>query len=369
MIRVSLFTCALLMAVPALSSTPVEAKQEGISPVVLDSTQIFTIYSQANQQNYRIQARLPGSYQTNPAKKYPVIIKVDGQWDFPLASSVYNCIYFDGQMPEAIIIGIDWGDVAGNIHAIRARDLLPAPAKNFENSGHAKKFIAVLVDEIIPALNQRFRLDGQEFLLGGSWGATFTTFALLERPDVFDGAIAIGGDYKSASNAFDQQLKAVANSKALNGKSLYIGVGKGDAAAPDVIAYTEKLNAMKLPGFKLKLDVQEGFGHSGMNVPGYASGYKHIFDRPQITVAPQKLAKFTGKYIATDKNGTELIIQVEAEKLTASIDDKKIPLLAKTDFDFYHPDDFFNFEFKGSTVKVETFFGETLYKRLDTANH
>ncbi len=368
MFRVSLFTGAFLMAASAFGAAPDGGQQEVVIPVVLESTQIFNIYSKANQQDYRIQVRLPGSYLTNPDKKYPVIIKVDGQWDFPLASSVYNCIYFDGQMPEAIIIGIDWANVTGNIHAIRSRDLLPAPIQRFENSGHAKKFISVLADEIIPALNQRLRLNGQEFLLGGSWGATFTTFALLERPDVFEGAIAIAGDYTSTSTVFDQQLKAIANSKALDGKHLYIGVGKGDSVAADVFAYAEKLKAANLKGFKLKLDSLEGFGHSGMNVPGYASGYKYIFERPQITVAPKDLKKFVGKYTSTVEGWPELVVQIESEKLTATLGEGKITLLAETKSDFYHPDSFFNLSFEGSTAKVGTFFGDAAYKLADTVN-
>ncbi|HSC66145.1 MAG TPA: alpha/beta hydrolase-fold protein [Cellvibrio sp.] len=356
------------MATSAFGAAPDGVPQEVVTPVVLESTQIFNIYSKANQQDYRIQVRLPGSYQSNPAKKYPVIIKVDGQWDFPLASSVYNCIYFDGQMPEAIIIGIDWANVTGNVHVIRARDLLPAPIQRFENSGHAKKFISVLADEIIPALNQRLRLNGQEFLLGGSWGATFTTFALLERPDVFEGAIAIAGDYTSAGNVFDQQLKSLANSKALDGKHLYIGVGKGDSVAPDVIAYAEKLKAANLKGFKLKLDSLEGFGHSGMNVPGYASGYKYIFERPQITVSPKDLKQFVGKYTSSVEGWSELVVQIESGKLTAMLGDGKTPLLAKAENDFYHPDRFFNLSFAGTTAKVETFFGDATFKKVEAAS-
>ena len=373
MFRVSLFTCAMLIATSALGVAPEGGAAEVAKPVVLDSTQIFSIYSKTNQQDYRIQVRLPDSYQTNPDKKYPLIIKVDGQWDFPLASSVYNCIYFDGQMPEAIIIGIDWGNVSGNIHAIRARDLLPAPIQNSENTGHAKKFISVLANEIIPALSERFRLNKQEFLLGGSWGGTFTTFALLERPDVFDGAIAIAGDYRNASAVFDQQLKSLANSKALDGKHLYIGVGKGDAVAAEVIAYAEKLKALNLKGFKLKLDALDGFGHSGMNVPGYANGYKHIFERPQISLAPKVLEKFVGKYTSSVQGWPELIVQVESGKLVTSLGERKIPLLAKTEKDFYHPDSFFNLSFEGATAErttanVGTFFGDAVYKRADAGN-
>ncbi len=363
MIKKSIFVCSLLLAA-SVAVAAGSAEQDVVSPVVLEATQVFSIYSKANQQNYRIQVRLPGSYTTRVEKNYPLIIKVDGQWDFPLASSVYNGIYFDGQMPEAIVIGVDWGDVTGNVHAIRARDLLPAPIAQFENSGHAKKFIAVLADEIIPGLKQRLRLNGEAFLLGGSWGATFTTFALLERPDVFNGAIAIAGDYKTARVTFDQQLKSLTNSNALSGKRLYIGVGAGDSVATEVAAYADKLKSANLKGLQFKFEQLEGYGHSGMNVPGYANGYKHIFDRPQVTVASKTLANLVGTYVAADKKSPDLVIQLESKKLIATIGEDRIRLLAKAEHDFFHPDRFFNVTFEGNIAKVETFFGEASYKRV-----
>lgn len=364
--RLSQLCCAFLINSFALAATADTANTNTNTQVVLDSTQIFTLYSESIKQNYRIQARLPSSYNTNSAKKYPLIIKVDGQWDFPLAASVFNNIYFDGQMPETIVIGIDWSDVKGNVHALRARDLLPSPIASFENSGHAKQFVAALAKEIIPALQQRFRLDGQEFLLGGSWGATFVTYALLEQPDVFDGAIAIAGDYNTANDVFEQQLTSYANSSALNGKRIYLGVGKGDSVAPDVLSYAEKMKAANLKGFSIKMESLEGYGHSGMNVPGYANGYKYMFERPQLEIAPEILKKLTGTYTSADKNAAELIIQVDSKNLVALMGDNKISLLAKSNNEFYLADTFFNISFEGKQATVETFFGTRVYHKTKT---
>lgn len=363
MVRISHVACALLAYAFALVAMADNSTADADTQVVLDSTQIFTLYSASLKQTYRIQARLPSSYATNSSKKYPLVIKVDGQWDFPLAASVFNNIYFDGQMPETIIIGIDWSDVTGNIHEIRARDLLPAPVEGFKNSGQAKQFVAALTKEIIPALQQRYRLNGQEFLLGGSWGATFVTYALLAQPNVFDGAIAIAGDYKRAAKEFDQQLKSLVNTQTLKGKRLYIGVGKGDEVAPDVLAYADKLAAAKLSGFNVKVDAREGFGHSGMNVPGYASGYQYMFERPNIALTPAILAQWVGDYVSPDKGAPELSIQNESQMLVAKINGQKISVLAKAENEFYNPDRFFNLRFDKTQVKLETFFGETNYQR------
>lgn len=345
-------------------ATPKTIQPEKPTEVVIDSTQIFTIYSPTTQQNYRIQLRVPGSYQTNLTKKYPIIIKVDGQWDFPLAASVFNNIYFDGQMPETIVIGIDWADFEGNVHAIRSRDLLPAPINAFNNSGHAKIFVDALANDIIPELNKRFRLNGQEFLLGGSWGGTFVTFALLDRPQVFDGAIAIGGDYEIGNEVFAQQIKELSGTDLLAGKSLYIGVGKQDLVAPNVAAYAGKLQQAKLKGFKLKFDNLDGFGHSGMNVPGYAIGYRHIFARPQLSLSANTLKQYVGTYKSIEENSVELIIQTGAKGLIAVINGNQFELFTESENSFYQEGSFFNIEFNGATAKVVTFYGETIFKQM-----
>lgn len=355
----------LFMSMIATGVSAKDAEPEQLQPVVLESTQILTIYSPTTQQNYRIQIRLPGDYQTNPTKKYSIIIKLDGQWDFPLAASVCNNIYYDGQMPQTIVAGIDWADVEGNIHAIRARDLLPEPISAFEKSGQAKVFVDALVNDIIPALNQRFRLNGQEYLLGGSWGATFATFALLDKPSVFDGAIAIGGDYQIASKAFEQQIQKLSKSKLLAGKRLYIGVGKEDRIAPSVAGYVEKLQQAQLTGFNIQFDHLDGFGHSGMNVPGYANGYKYMFARPQLSLSQKTLDKYAGKYVSTSANPTEMIVSSSAQGLVVSINGAQVELFAQSEKSFYYEGSFFNLTFDDSTTRLETFGGETVFQRAE----
>jgi predicted alpha/beta superfamily hydrolase len=361
------FIAILLISLPGCTVNPKKPTvSQELNPVVLESSQIFTLFAPTNQQNYRIRVRLPASYATNTTKKYPMIFKVDGQWDFLLAASAFNCLYFDGQMPETIFVGIDWGDIEGNIHSIRARDLLPSPLPNFAGSGQAKIFVNAIVNDILPELHKRFRLDGQEFLLGGSWGASFATYALLEQPQVFDGAIAIAGDYIVAADAMQQQIQALVGSNALNGKRLYVGLGKYDAVAPTVLNYVETLKKAKLNGLNIKLDYLEGFGHSGMNIPGYAGGFQYMFTRPQITLPNKALQTFVGEYESDDKNANHMSIRIEKERLEAqSADGNTIPLTAKSANAFYHPGRFFNITFTENQAQVETFYGQMNFRKKE----
>lgn len=335
------------------------------APVVLDSSEIFEIFSPTNDQYYRIRAQLPASYSTDRNKHYPIIIKLDGQWDFLLAASAYNGIYFDGQMPETVIIGIDWGDIEGDVHAIRSRDLLPQATGRYPNSGHASTFVKVIAEEIMPELEKRYRLNGQRFLLGGSWSGLFVTYALFENPSAFDGAIAIAPSYADGGEVLLQQIDAASRSQALKDKRFYIGIGSWDPVAPDVLNYAKALTDANVPGLKLKLDYLDGFGHSGMNIPGYAGGYQHMFSRPRLSLATDKLRAVTGVY-QMENSDVQIVVSEQNEELVVELPDGYMQhMWAQSETDFYHPGVFYNLSFEGETASVETFFGKSQYLRVN----
>jgi len=363
-VRFGLVLALLLVGVGCSSTQSLNSTEQPASKAVeLDSSEIFEIFSSTNKQNYRIRARLPASYSTDTDKQYPIIIKVDGQWDFLLATSAYNCIYFDGQMPEAVIVGIDWGDVEGNIHEIRARDLLPQASRHFANSGHAASFVKVIAEEIVPALEKRYRLNGERYLLGGSWGGLFVTYALLEKPEVFAGAIAIGPSYGAAVDVLQKQIEAASKSKQFDGKRLYVGIGKWDSIESDVLSYAKALTDAKVPGLNFKLDHLEGFGHSGMNIPGYAAGYQYIFSRPRLSLSPHQLQPLVGVY-RMEGDEDEIEVAISGPDLTVKLSDGHVNLWAKSETSFYHPGVFYNLSFTEGQALLETFFGQYRYIRV-----
>lgn len=359
------FLFALYALTTACASSP-RAKVKTppqATPVTLDSSEIFQIYSATNNQHYRIRARLPASYSTHPDKHYPVVIKLDGQWDFLLAASAYNCVYFDGQMPEVVMVGIDWGDVEGDVHAIRARDLLPQSIGR-PDSGQASIFVKAIADDIIPELEKRYRLDGQRFLLGGSWGGVFATYALFENPSVFDGAIAIGPSYDVGMETLLQQIGAASRLHAFKDKRLYIGIGKWDPVMPSVSAYAKALREAQVLGLEFTLDEADGFGHSGMNIPGYARGLQQMFKRPRLSLAADKLRAVSGVY---QREGSEDQIRVgvqDQELVVEFPDGSTYQLWTQSDTTFYHPGVFYNLHFHGEIASVETFFGASDYVRV-----
>ena len=129
--------------------------------------------------------------------------------------------------------------------------------------------------------------------MGGSWGGLLVTYALMERPDVFDGALAIGSSYNGAERSLQAQLNALAKAQPLNGKRFYLGMGKLDPAAPGGVEYYEALKKLILKACSI------GWIFRGL----WAFGYEYsrlcrwaavLFARPSLNLPPQSLQNLPG---------------------------------------------------------------------------
>ncbi|TFH66787.1 MAG: alpha/beta hydrolase [Gemmatimonadales bacterium] len=78
----------------------------------------------------------------------------------------------------------------------RTRDLTPASetehaGTGFPTAGGADRFLGFLADELIPHIDSTYRTETFRVLVGHSIGGLFATHALLTRPDLFRGYVAI----------------------------------------------------------------------------------------------------------------------------------------------------------------------------------
>lgn len=359
------FGLILLLTVFSCGCTQVHKGPKNAVPVsVVDGNEVFIVHSARIGQDYRIRVRIPAGYANKPHKRFPVVIKIDGQWDFSLLTGAYNCLYYDGQIPETIFVGIDWNVSDAQVQALRARDLSPVALPSVAQSGQAKLFVEAMAAEILPAINNRYRTNGQEFLVGGSWGGLFATYALMERPDVFDGALVIGSSYEGAEQPLQAQLNKLAAASSLPGNRLYMGMGKLDPAAQSGLDYYEALKKAGIKGMQYKLDLLEGFGHSGMNIPGYGAGLRYLFARPSLSLPKHSLQKHAGIYAPLAGKGQAVKVQAAPNNLQVVYGDEVIDVLALSEQQFYREGVFLNLTFEGDLLVAETFFGTTQYQRV-----
>ncbi len=133
-------------------------------------------------QEYVLQISLPAGYDKSN-KKYPVVYLMDSQWDFPLLAALYGQQYYDGFVPELIIVGITWGGEHPNPDSLRARDYTPTNEKRSPQSGGAEPFLSVIKNEIFPLVEKAYQVDATDkTLVGCSLGGLFTMYTLFTHP-------------------------------------------------------------------------------------------------------------------------------------------------------------------------------------------
>lgn len=173
----------LLIAILALgaqtaSGTPLEA---GMS---------FRIESRVLGETRVVDVALPTRYTATSDRRYPVLVVLDGESQFALATALTRFYASVGQLPDMIVVGVRNTD--------RNRDLSPAPVAGFQtppgagsSPGGADRFLTFLADELLPQVDREYRTVPMRTLVGHSLGGLFALYALAQRPDLFTGYLVM----------------------------------------------------------------------------------------------------------------------------------------------------------------------------------
>ena len=66
------------------------------------------------------------------------------------------------------------------------------------------RYLAALEAEVLPFVESRYRTAPSRLLAGHSLGGLFTTYALVNRPDLFNGYIALSPSYHHGRDLIGQ---------------------------------------------------------------------------------------------------------------------------------------------------------------------
>lgn len=152
------------------------------------STTMKIEYSKNVGDSFEIYISLPPSF--NAKERYSIVYYCDAN----LKSGSYlrkllSTTEFNSQLKNKIFVGIGH---TGNYHVLRRRDfILPAIRGNDtagldKNYGQAEKFYSYLKDELIPAVNKKFKTNaGSNSIIGHSLGGLFAFFCLFRSDNLF----------------------------------------------------------------------------------------------------------------------------------------------------------------------------------------
>jgi len=341
--------------------------KEGFPEMTIDDSQVRTLQSTIVKQEYQLLIKTPAGYGQSD-KTYPVIFFLDAQWDFPLMVSTYGQSYYDGFIPEAILVGIQWGGENPDPNVLRARDFTPSHMAEVPNSGGASKFLQFIKQELIPFVNNEYRSNDHRVLMGSSYGGLFTLYAMFNEPNLFDGYIPSASASAWDDNFLYSYADSFAESKLERPIKLYSAIGEFDDLMPafdDLSAFFEKKN---VKGLSFKFERLAGLGHASLKSAGNTWGLHYVFAKPKLTISNEHLRKLSGQYRS---NTSKALVEVLVEKgqLHLQIGDKIHSLSASAPQQFYQQGAFLHASFE-STVKqqnltIENFFGVEVFSLIE----
>ena len=242
--------------------------------------------------------------------------------------------YYDGFIPEIIVVGIGWAGEHPKYDSLRTRDLTPTRAANVPHSGNGPNFLAFLKKEVIPLIESKYRTANNErTLIGSSMGGLFTLYALFHETSLFSRYVltspAIGWDN---SSIYAAESTYAANNTQLPVK-LFMGIG-GYEGRSDFDKFVSHLKSRNYKGLNMSTMVFEGMGHSGSKPEGFARGLQAVFERPTIALDSRILDQYAGVY--EPMPGLRVRIFGENGKLATLIPDNgKIIFDALSESDFH----------------------------------
>ena len=229
-----------------------------------------------------VTVQLPKSYQADPDKVYPVIYRLDGAGNIPLASAVIERLQNDNRAPEVIIVAIK--------NTNRLRDFYPTVNKEPQGpvgeGGGAATFLAFFEQELIPLVNKNYRTHDYKVISGASAGGVFALYALQAKPELFQAHIAYSPAVWWNYGASVKSTKSfITKTKELNN---YVYINIGEEAGIMRERYNElqqTIQSHKVPGLRFSSDAFDGISHNLTAAAGVFNAYYNLFLPKQMPMS------------------------------------------------------------------------------------
>ncbi|MBN2202545.1 chitobiase/beta-hexosaminidase C-terminal domain-containing protein [bacterium] len=268
-IHVLLCTLALAGAQARVSMAAAGSKPETMKtePVVIGRQ--FTIHSKACGNDRTVMISLPPDYEANPGRRYPVIVAVDGQWNFNQTGVAAGALSGNGLMHPMIVVAV---------HTLDRRDfyLLPERDPDTRTGGGADSLLAFIRDELIPFVDARYRTLPTRVLVGTSYGGVFVMHAFTSEPGLFDAFLTLSPSMWWNNGLMLKKTEAFLKSKAELRKALYVTVAnEGQGMGVNALAEILKRTAPK--GLAWRFEEYLNEVHGTISYKGAYDGLKFAF--------------------------------------------------------------------------------------------
>lgn len=244
----------------------------------------------AVDETYALFVRLPPQYETEPERRFPLIVQLDANLpmfeEFEVMAGQLSKLEREGRAEPSVVVGV--GYATGNqAQVARFRDYgLPITNTDFAARwdgwvprGDCERFHAFLRDELAPHLDTTLRLNGARALSGHSMGGLFTLYALSQEPEapLFTGFLAASPSLFWDDGQLLTRWKEVKDPS--RRRLLFMSAGKLEG--PEMNGFFDELGErLDASGFqRLEYEVAPlpNVDHVGAVAPAFRQGVEFLF--------------------------------------------------------------------------------------------
>jgi predicted alpha/beta superfamily hydrolase len=244
---------------------------EGQNKIIIGETVKLT--SNVLNEERTLFVHLPDGY-AQGKDAYPVLYLLDGETHFLHVTGLVQVLASSQHIPPMIVIGITNTD--------RIRDFSLKPFPDYPTSGGGDKFLQFIEAELVPFVEKNYRTTPFRILAGHSLCGSFTIYALLGRPNLFQAGIAVSPgeptNKAELSVLWDFAEKLPASNAAVK-KSLHFSVGDREEATQIfyVAHLAETLRQRPRQDLTWSYEVTAGDTHSSLVHKTIENGLDFIF--------------------------------------------------------------------------------------------
>ncbi|MCD4773499.1 MAG: hypothetical protein K8R41_08980 [Bacteroidales bacterium] len=226
-----------------------------------------TIYSKVLDEDRTMLIYLPQTYDFS-TNNYPVMYLLDGGFHFHHTSGIVQFLAAQGAIPEMIVVAVTNVD--------RNRDFSPNHVDNVPTSGGAEKFLSFLSEELKPYIDKNYKTQQYNILVGHSFGGTFATYALMEKPDLFNAYIAISPYLMFDDNSLVRKTEKHLKAKYTN-VQFYMTLGDEPAYIECLEEFENIIKSKSPKGFEFSYVQMKDEGHGSIPHLSIYNGLKSIY--------------------------------------------------------------------------------------------
>ena len=263
-----------------------QTTQKQPDQVYLENTEQFAIKSKyVADENYVIQIGLPSGY-SHSDKSYPVLYVLDGDKSFGMTKGVIDWLVWTNEIRNIIVVGISYGKGNSIWWEKRARDFTPFKDTvyyYYPNAGGANNFLSFVKNELFPVINKNYRtIQDSNVIVGLSFGALLSSYALFTQPDMFKGYIIISPSLFWNGNSILKTEAIYFNKHKDLNKIVYMAYGSSDDkdwVIDPTNEFIQILQTHKYEGLKFTQQIFKGETHISVYPVALTHGLKTVFKR------------------------------------------------------------------------------------------